>query len=143
MKIRKIGTSTYIKCHSGDYHAGTNGFYENVRSRINKYPNINNTNDIWFEYSDGIGGIVLRFNMHEFTYSGSTGHTVEYSNMNAFLRYKVSLYNGDGGVQAAYGHKQLGIGGISVSLTTGSIGLSFAGTMAKYYGEPLSIYEYK
>lgn len=85
----------------------------------------------------------MRFNMHEFTYSGSTGYIASYPNMQAFVRYKVSLYNSDGGVQAAYGHKQVGVGGISVSLSTGSIGLSFAGTMAKYYGEPLSIYNYK
>lgn len=108
-------------------------------SYIYKNSGPNNPNDIWFEYSAGVGGIVLRFDMFERTYSGSQAHDFDYT-MQAYVRFKCSLYSSDGGVQAAYGHRQLSINGISVDLSSGAIGLSIVGSMAKYYGETLSIY---
>lgn len=95
---------------------------------------------IWFEYSSGVGGIVLRFDMFSKHYSGSEAHDFEYT-IQAYVSFKCSLYGDDGGVQAAYGHRQVSINGISVDLTSGAIGLSVVGTMAKYYGETLSIYK--
>ncbi len=100
----------------------------------------NNPDGIWFEYSSGVGGIVLRFDMFSRSYSGSEAHDFEYT-MRAYVRFKCSLYGDDGGVQAAYGHRQVSVNGISVDLTSGAIGLSVVGTMAKYYGETLSIYK--
>lgn len=131
----------------GYYHQTTiidNCYYEYFDNYIYKNTGASNPDYIKFEYSAGIGGIVLRFDMRTYNLSGSTAHKVDYATMEAFVRYKVSLNNNDGGVQAAYGHKQAGVGGISVSLSTGSIGLSvLLGKVAEYYGEPLSIYTYK
>lgn len=112
----------------------------NIHNTIYKNSGANNPDEIWFEYSSGVGGIALRFNMFKGEYHGSQAHNFEYS-MEAFVRFRCSLYDNDAGVQAAYGHKQLGVGGISVSLLSGSVSFSFAGTMQDYYGETLSIYK--
>lgn len=117
--------------------------YYNINNYIYKNSGANNPDAIWFEYPEKICSVGLRFNMWEYTYSGSTGHQVTYSNMKAYVRFKVSLYHTDGGVQAIYGHKQAGIGSISINPANGSIGLSIVGTMAKYPTETLSIYDYK
>ena len=54
------------------------------------------------------------------------------------------IYNNDGSVQAAYGHKQIDLfDNITVDLTGASIGFSLVGKMEKYYGEPVAIYDYK
>lgn len=99
----------------------------------------NNPDAISFEYTAGIGGVALRFDMFEKTSSAATPHFFDYD-ISAYLRFKCSLYNTDGGVQAAYGHKQLALSDISVDLSTGSINMSIVGTMETYYSETLSIY---
>ena len=108
-------------------------------SYIYKNSGANNPDDIWFEYSSGVGGIVLRLDMFSRTYAGSEAHKFEYT-MRAYVCFKCSLFYTDGGVQAAYGHKQVGVDGISVDLVSGSVGFSIIGLMSQYYGETLSIY---
>lgn len=113
-------------------HVVDNYIYENTGA--------NNSNEISFEYSAGIAGIALRFDMYEGVFVGDTAHNFVYHNIQAYLQYKVSLYNVDGGVQAGYGHKQFSFSGISVSLAPLSISFSIVGWMAKYYGETVSMY---
>lgn len=111
-----------------------------VDNYIYKSTGANNSNEISFEHTAGIAGLALRFDMYEGTYSGDAAHNFVYHNIQAYLRYKVSLYNVDGGVQAGYGHKQFSFSGISVSFAPLSISFSIVGWMAKYYGETVSIY---
>ena len=62
--------------------------------------------------------------------------------MEAHISIRGSLYNCDGSVQAAYAHKEVGVGSISVSFAPKSIGfsLSLGISLSKYYGEPVSLY---
>lgn len=111
-----------------------------VDNKIYKNSGTSNPDDIKFEYTTGIAGLALRFNMYEGKFVGDTRHEFVYRRINAYLRYKVSLYNVDGGVQAGYGHKQFSLNNIKVSLAPLKIDFSIVGLMAKYYGETLSIY---
>lgn len=111
-----------------------------VNNYIYKDTGSNNSEEISFEYTAGVAGIALRFDMYEGVFAGDTAHNFVYHNIQAYLQYKVSLYNVDGGVQAGYGHKQFSLNEISVSLAPLSISFSVFGWMAKYYGETVSIY---
>lgn len=113
-----------------------------VNNEIYKFSGSNNPDDISFEYSTGVVGVALRFNMFESTYSGSEAHDFDYY-ITAYLRFQCSLYNTDGGIQAAYGHKCVGPD-LSVNFTSGSVDFSMSGfnMLDEYYGETLSIYDY-
>ena len=109
-----------------------------VHSTVSKNAGSNN-GKIRFDFSENNGGIAIKFDMFEYTYSGSEAHNFDYS-IKAFVRFRCSLYNSDANVQSAYAHKQVGIGEIGVNLVTGSVNFSLVGTMKKYYAEPVGIY---
>lgn len=127
-----------------EYIGNTNGEAEIVntyyeKNYLYKDGTTNKENSIWFEYSSGVGGVVLRFDMFDQSAPGSsTPHWFEFD-ISAYVRFRCSLYNVDGGVQAAYGHKKLG-SNISVDLSSGAIGMSIIGLMDEYHGQTLSIY---
>lgn len=135
----------YEKCdeYVGSESSGNLYASHVINNNIYKNTGSNNPNDIMFEYASGIAGIGLRFNMYEGTYVGDAHHEFVYRSITAYLRYRVSLYNADGGVQAGYAHKQFTLwGDITLNLLPLGIefGLSGIGSIAKYYGETLSIY---
>lgn len=112
----------------------------NIFNTISKVEGTNAPNDIWLEYSAGVAGIALRFDMYQGTYIGDTAHRFVYSTIISYLRYRVSLFNADANIQCAYGHKKWGVNGISVGLMPLSISFSIFGVMDKLYSEPLPIY---
>ena len=114
-----------------------------VDNKIYKNTGANNPDDIMFEYTAGIAGLGLRFNMFEGVFVGDTAHQFVYRSITAYLQYKVSLYNADAGVQAGYAHKQFTLWG-DITLKLVPLGISFGlsgiGGVAKYFGETLSLY---
>ncbi len=81
--------------------------------------------------------------MYQGVFVGDTAHRFDYRIIAAYLRYQITVYNSDAGIQAAYGHKQFGFGDLSVQLgVPPSINFSapFLTFLKKYYGEPLTVY---
>lgn len=111
-----------------------------IKNSIYKNEGTDTPDDIWFEYTEGIGGIALRFNMVniESLYPSDVCN-YEYT-MRSFVRFRASLYNVDGAVQAAYCHRLFSITDIKVDLATGDIDFSVVGGKEEYFGEPLAIY---
>lgn len=108
---------------------------------ISKNGGTTSPNDIRFEFANGLGGLGIYFNLKYFP-KNNPDNTHVYKKMEAKLHYRGSLYNSDGGVQAAYAHKEAGIGGISVSFSPTEIGFSadIITDYSGYFGEPLSLY---
>lgn len=96
---------------------------------------------ISLEYSAGIGGAAARFGLPTFV-TDKYGYTITYEKIEAYIRIRGSLYNCDGTVQAAYGHKELTLGDLNVSLSKEGISFStsLSLTFSAYYGEPVSLY---
>ena len=95
-----------------------------VDNKIYKNSGTSNPDEIAFEYTSGIAGIGLRFSMYEGKFIGDTAHEFVYRSITAYLQYKVSLYNVDGGVQAGYAHKQFTLWG-DITLTLVPLGINF------------------
>lgn len=119
----------------GDSYKGTGRTFYN----ISKFAGASSSN-IEFEYSAGISGLAIRFDLYAPGYYTDTAHQYIYKKFDAYLRYRISIYNTDGGVQMGYGHKKWGLNEISINLSPPQIKFSIIGSMDKYFGRPLSLY---
>lgn len=110
--------------------------------RYGKNANKNSPADgISIEFSAGLCGAAARFDLPAFHLTNGR-NVLTQEEMEAYISIRGSLYNCDGSVQAAYAHKEVGAGSISVSFAPKSIGFSLPleFSLSKYYGEPVSLY---
>ncbi len=96
---------------------------------------------ISIEFSTGLCGAAARFDLPAFSVA-SVGNFFTQQTMEAYISIRGSLYNCDGSVQAAYAHKEIGLGSISISFSPNSVDFSLPleFSLSKYYGEPVSLY---
>lgn len=137
-------TGTYDSSYTGSgYLSQTLSCCTSNKSYYDSATNAANGDNVEFEYPT-TSTAAIRFNlMGTSAYQCSntiSSHSKAITAISAQIKYRIIVNTGSSvNIQGAYCHKQIAVGSISISITSGSVGFSLAGSKKDYKAEPITI----